>query len=51
VTRSVHARLSDRIAAASDRSPLPLAPDILLGKRLLIETAQNVSAQSEYVKE
>ncbi len=40
-------RLSDRIAAARDRSLLPPEPDAVLAERLLIETTQNVWAQSE----
>jgi hypothetical protein len=40
-------RLSDRIAAARDRSPLPPEPDALLAERLLIETTQNVWVQSD----
>jgi hypothetical protein len=40
-------RLSDRIAAARDRSPLPPEPDATLAERLLIETTQNVWAHSD----
>jgi hypothetical protein len=40
-------RLSDRIAAARDHSPLPPEPDASLAERLLIETTQKVWAQSE----
>jgi hypothetical protein len=40
-------RLSDRIAAARDRSPLPPEPDAVLAERLLIETTQKVWAQSD----
>ena len=40
-------RLSDRIAAARDRSPLPPEPDAMLAERLLIETTQRVWAQSD----
>jgi predicted nucleotidyltransferase len=40
-------RLSDRIAAARERSPLPPEPDAMLAERLLIETTQQVWAQSD----
>ena len=40
-------RLSDRIAAARDRSPLPPEPDAVLAERLLIEATQEVWAQSD----